>query len=213
MPKLLVEYWQFVPNYALGDLLTLCEQLLCKRWCFGWVGLLYCSPSSPQTALQYKQFTQNPWGMRLLSKSNIKLDITCCPSPVPSNLYFISYVSARHFFDAACKGKHLIFTFFLLLIWFRNEDEVDWKIPKGKELTGQNKLPQSISGYRVLLNFAAFFSSLSSKPHQCSALSWGNLGSMSVKRKVVANVMFGILTIHTQRVLLNSHICPRSLDY
>ena len=60
---------------------------------FGWVGLLYCPPSSTQTALQYKQFTQNPWGMRLLSKSNIKLDITCCPSPVPSNLYFVSYVS------------------------------------------------------------------------------------------------------------------------
>ena len=46
MPEVLVKYWQFGPNYALGDLLTLRGQLPCKEWCFGGWGY-FSTPLPP----------------------------------------------------------------------------------------------------------------------------------------------------------------------
>ena len=75
----------------------------------------------PQTALQYKQFSQNPWGMRLLSKSNIKTDIICSPSPISSNPYFFKLCLWWHFRNDVFIGERSIFRFFPLCFWNNQE--------------------------------------------------------------------------------------------
>ena len=169
MPKVLVKNMQFEPNYALGDLLTLREQLPCKEWCLGGWGY-FTALYLPQTALQYKQFSQNPWGMRLLSKSNIKTDIICSPSPISSNPYFFKLCLWWHFRNDVFIGERSIFRFFPLCFW-NNSSGIRGR-QSGRESAGPKIAALTHTRLSHLPMFCMVFSSsLSARPYQCSALS------------------------------------------